>query len=183
MKQILFKALKLLLLVDLMLIAGSVIFFDINMLYNTQIGFLSAALVMFGSMFGYRRMVNARVEHNIITMDDSKDVIDKLEDPHDLYSEEIVENPDEDLKEAIREEKARMKENRRSVYQTIKDTKGALSAYRLGAYIVLVLGFLYLNRHGMLQIPAYLFSLSLPILIVTFVLVSNKEMQNEDRVE
>ncbi len=183
MKNISLKILKLLLIVDIALIAGSVIFFDINILYNTQIGFLSAAFVMFGSMLGYRRMVNARVEHNIITMDDSKDIIDKLEDPHDLYSEEIIEDLTVDLRDAIKEEKERMKANKRSLFQTIKDTKGALSMYRVGAYILLVLGFLYLNRHGILNIGAYLFSLSLPIFIVSGVLVSDKETQTQDSVE
>jgi hypothetical protein len=177
------KILKLLIIIDIFLAAGSIIFSNINMLYNTQIGFLTATFVMVGSMFSYRRMVNARVEHNIITTDDSKDVIDKLEDPHDLYSEDIVEDPDVDLREAVKEEKQRFKANRRSVFQVIKDTKGALSIYRVSAYILLVLGFLYLNRHGILCIPAYLFSLSLPMIVIVAVLVRDKENQTQDRVE
>ena len=183
MKQTVLKMIKLLMIVDFILIAGSIIFFDINVLYNTQIAFITATLVMTGSIFSYRRMVNKRVEHNIITMDDSKDVIDKLEDPHDLYSEDIVEDPDVDLKEAIKEEKQRMKANKRSVFQTIKDTKAALSVYRLGAYVLLVIGFLYLNRHGMLHLPSYLISLALPMIIIVMVLVSSKENQTQDRVE
>ena len=177
------KILKLLIIIDIILAIGSIIFFDINVLYNTQIGFISATLVMLGSMFSYRRMVKARVEHNIITTDDSKDVIDKLEDPYDLYSEDIVEDHDIDIREAIKEEKQRFKANRRSVFQVIKDTKGALSIYRVSAYILLILGFLYLNRHGILYIPGYLFSLSLPMLVIVIVLVYDKENQTQDRVE
>lgn len=183
MKNATLMILKLLIIIDILLAAGSMIFFDSNMLYNTQIGFITATLVMFGSMFSYRRMVNARVEHNIITTDDSKDVIDKLEDPHDLYSEDIIEDPDVDIREAIKEEKQRLKANRRSVFQVIKDAKGALSIYRVSAYILLVLGFLYLNHHGMLYIPGYLFSLSLPMIVIVIVLVYNKEKQTQDRVE
>jgi hypothetical protein len=177
------KILKLLVIIDLILAAGSIIFFDINMLYNTQIGFVSASFVMIGSMFSYRRMVKARIEHNIITTDDSKDVIDKLEDPHDLYSEDIVDDPDVDIREAIKDEKQRFKANRRSVFQVIKDTKGALSIYRVSAYILLVLGFLYLNRHGILYIPGYLFSLSLPMIVIVTVLVKDKENQTQDSVK
>ncbi|UFH58254.1 hypothetical protein [Sulfurovum mangrovi] len=177
------KILKLLLLIDLLLIAGSLLFFDKHVLYNTQIGFFSSTLVMIGSMFSYRRMVNKRVEHNIITVDDTKDVIDKLEDPYDLYSEDIVDDPDADLKEAIKEEKQRMKANRRSLFQTLKDTKGALSIYRMSAYILLVLGFFYLHRHALLHIPSYLISLSLPIFAIVWVLVTDKENQTQDRVE
>jgi len=85
------KILKALIVIDIIIIVTSLIFFDIKVLYNTQFGFISATLVMVASMISYRRMVNTRVEHNVITMDDSKDVIDKLEDPYDLYSEEVVE--------------------------------------------------------------------------------------------
>ncbi len=169
------KILKTLVIVDIVIILISVIFFDIKILYNTQIGFISATLVMIASMISYRRMVNARVEHNVITMDDSKDVIDKLEDPYDLYSEEVVEEEEKDLVETIKEEKKKLKENRRTLYQTLKDTKAALSVYRLGAYAVLVLGFLYLNRHGLLHIPSYILALSIPPMVIVIVLMMNKE--------
>ncbi len=174
------KILRTLVIVDVIIILLSIIFFDIKVLWNTQIGFISASLVMLASMKSYRRMVNARVEHGIITTDDSKDVIDKLEDPHDLYSEEIVEDETVDLRDAIKEEKARMKENRRSLGQTLKDTKAALSVYRLGAYAVLILGFMYLNRHGLLHIPSYILSLSVPMLVVVYILLGNKENQIQD---
>ncbi len=94
---------------------------------------------MIASIFSYRRMVNARVKHNIVTMDDSKDTIDKLEDPYDLYSEDVRKIEEKSLAEAVKEEKKKLKENRRTVYQTIKDTKAALSIYRLGAYALLII--------------------------------------------
>lgn len=176
MTNINLKFLKTLVIVDLLIILISVIFFDIKILWNTQIGFITASLVMFASMRSYRRMVDARVEHNIITIDDSKDVIDKLEDPYDLYSEEIVEDEEEkDFKEVVKEERQKLKENRRSLGQTLKDTKAALSIYRISAYIVLILGFLYLNRHELLHIPSYILALSLPMFIVVYVLMSEKE--------
>ncbi len=180
MRSINRKILQTLALVDLVIILVSIIFFDIKIVWNTQIGFLSAVLVMFASMKSYRRMVNTRVEHGIITTDDSKDVIDKLEDPYDLYSEEIEEEKVEDVVAAIKEEKARLKANRRSLAQTLKDTKAALSIYRLGAYVVLILGFMYLNRHGILHIPSYLAALSLPMLVIVFILVGDKENQIQD---
>jgi len=166
--------LRTLLIVDGLLIFVSAAFFTMDILLNTQIGFLSATLVMIGSMKSYRRMIDARVENELITTDIDKDLIDKLEDPHDLYSEEIKEEPVEDVRAAIKEEKTRLKANRRSLFEVLKDTKAALSLYRIGAYFVLVLGFLYLNRHGLLNIPSYLFSLGLPPLIIVILLVRNK---------
>ena len=166
--------LKALLLTDLLLAVISLIFFDIKVLYNTQVGFISSTLVMFASIISYRRMVNTRVEHNIVTFDDSKDVIDQLEDPYDLYSEEVVESDEPDLVETVKEEqeeKDKLKNNGRTLYQTLKDTKAALSVYRLGAYVLLILGFLYLNRHELLHIPSYIVALGLPSLIIAVMLL------------
>jgi len=179
------QLLTVLVVTDIILIVLSLIFFDIKVLWNTQIGFVSAALVMIASMISYRRMVNTRVEHNVITIDDSKDVIDKLEDPYDLYSEEVKEeeNKDEKFSEVLKEEKKKLKENKRTLFQVLKDTKAALSIYRLGAYGVLILGFLYLNRHGLLHIPSYIVALSIPPVIVVAVLIRNKENHSQDTIK
>ena len=175
MSKLTLQILKALVIADFVVILLSVIFFDIKMLWNTQIGFISASLVMLASMKSYKRMVDARVENNIITIDDTRDTIDKLEDVHDLYSEEIVEDDSVDIRDAIKDEKSRMKKNRRTLSETLRDTKAALSLNRIGAYVVLVLGFFYLNRHGYLMAPAYILALTVPMLVVVFVLLSNKE--------
>ena len=184
MRSISLKILKVLIGVDLLLLAASLLFDDAHWAYNTQVGFISSALVMAASVISYRRMVNTRVEHGIVTMDDSKDVIDKLEDPYDLYSEDVVEEaPEEDLATVVKEEKKKLKENKRSLGQTLKDTKAALSIYRLAAYGVLILGFMYLNRQGLLHIPSYLLSLSLPPMIIVIMLVTQKENHSQDSVK
>ncbi|MEN8726837.1 MAG: hypothetical protein ABF276_02630 [Sulfurovum sp.] len=174
------KILTVLVIVDVLLLLVSIIFFDMKVVYNTQIGYITSTLVMVASILSYRRMVNARVKHNIVTMDDSKDVIDKLEDPYDLYSEDVVEDEEKDFAATVKEEKKKLKENRRTVYQTIKDTKAALSIYRLGAYALLILGFLYLNRQGLLHIPSYIISLGIPSVILVWVLLKEKENHSQD---
>lgn len=174
------KILTVLVIVDVLLLLVSIIFFDMKVVYNTQIGYITSTLVMVASILSYRRMVNARVKHNIVTMDDSKDVIDKLEDPYDLYSEDVVEDEEKDFATTVKEEKKKLKENRRTVYQTIKDTKAALSIYRLGAYALLILGFLYLNRQGLLHIPSYIISLGIPSVILVWVLLKEKENHSQD---
>ena len=182
-----------LVIVDIVVILISMIFFDIKILWSTQIGFFTASLVMLASMKSYQRMVDARVEHNIITIDDSKDVIDQLEDPYDLYSEEVVEEEalpghssvssgQKPLEEVVKDERKKLKDGR-SLAQILKDTKAALSVYRLGAYAVLILGFLYLNRHALLHIPSYFIALTLPMLVVVYLLISNKENQTQDEVQ
>ena len=175
MSKMTFQILKALVVVDVVIILVSIAFFDIKVLWNTQFGFISASLVMLASMKSYKRMVDARVEHGIITVDDSKDVIDQLEDPYDLYSEEVVEETEKPLVDVVKEEREKSKASSRSLAETLRDTKAALSLNRIGAYIVLILGFLYLNRHTLLHIPSYILALSVPMLVVVFVLLSNKE--------
>ena len=172
------RLLKTLVIVDIVVILISIIFFDIKTLYNTQVGFISASLVIIASMISYSRMVNTAVEHNVVTMDDSRDVIDRMEDPYDLYSEEIVDEEERSLVETVKEEKKRLKGNKRTFSQTIKDSKAAFSFYRLGAYVILVLGFLYLNRHGLLHVPSYILALSIPPMVIVITLVMNKENHN-----
>jgi hypothetical protein len=168
------QILKTLVVVDIIIILISIILFDIKVLWNTQIGFISASLVMLASMKSYQRMVDARVEHGIITIDDSKDVIDQLEDPYDLYSEDVIEEEEKPLVEVVKDERKKLKDGR-SLTQILKDTKAALSVYRLGAYAILILGFLYLNRHELLHIPSYILALSVPMLVVVYILISSKE--------
>lgn len=177
------KILKVLVAVNIIAAAISIIFFDIKIFYNIQIGFISSAMVMVGSLASYRRMVNARVQNRIITFDDSKDAIDKLEDPHDLYSEEIVHDETVDLREAIKAEKQKLKANRRSLFETLRDTKAALSIYRLGAYAFLILGFLYLNRHGLLHVASYLVALGLPPIIIVAMLLQGKANHSKDTIK
>ncbi|BAF72199.1 hypothetical protein [Sulfurovum sp. NBC37-1] len=173
-----------LVIADILLTGVSLIFFDIKTLWNTQIGFISATLVMIASMLSYRRMVNARVENEVITTDIDKDVIDKLEDPYDLYSEEVLESEEEkDPSQTVKEEKKKLKENRRTPFEVLKDTKAALSLYRLGAYAVLILGFLYLHRHGLLDIPSYIVALGIPPVIIVTILLRNKENHSQDSIK
>ena len=86
-----------------------------------------------------------------------------------------MEEEEKDLVETVKEEKKRLKENKRTLSQTIKDSKAAFSFYRLGSYAVLVLGFLYLNRQGLLDIPSYLVALSIPPIVIVSTLLMNKE--------
>ena len=165
--------------VDILLLLIALIFFDIKVLYSTQIGYITATMVMVASIISYRRMVNARVKEKIITMDDSRDTIDKLEDPYDLYSEEEEVDESKDLSEVVKEEKKKLKKNKRGLYQTLRDTKAALSVYRLSSYALLILGFMYLNRQELLHIPAYIIALGIPSVILVWIFIREKEEETQ----
>ena len=139
-------------------------------LWSSQVGYWSSALIVVASFGSYRRMVEKRLEQGMVATED-RDALEKIEDPYELYDEEEPQSSATDLRETIREEKRRLKNNRRSPLQTARDSAPAFSFWRLGAYGVLVAGFFALQGNGMLSIPAYLLSLALPIVLTVGYLV------------
>ena len=174
------RILKWLIVIDLLLIALSLGLGGTVWLINTQIGYLSSALVLGASMFSYSQMVYRRVAEGSAVPQDDRDELDKMEDPYDLYGEEepVVEST-QALKEAIKEEKQRMKQQRRTAYQTLKDSRASLSLMRLGAYLLLFVGFFYLSRNQLLHIPSYLLALTLPVIVIVGLLLTQKGKADE----
>jgi len=137
-----------------------------ELIWSAQVGYWSSVLVVAASLRSYRAMVRRRLELGMVPDLQERDVIEKMEDPYDLYSGE----PDEEsrerpLKEVVAEEKRRMKQKRRSPIQTMKDSAPAFSPLRLGAYLLLLAGFFYLRDRECLYLPAYLGALALPIVL------------------
>jgi len=162
--------------IDLLLAGSSWMLGGTQWLLNTQIGFFSSALVLAASMFSYSQMVYRRIESGTAVPEDERDTLDKLEDPYDLYSEseEAIEG-EHTLKETIRQEKQRLKKNRRSLIQVLRDSRASLSFLRLGAYLLLFVGFFYLSSNRVLHIPSYIVSLALPVIVIVGMLMTQKE--------
>jgi hypothetical protein len=83
-----------------------------------------------------------------------------LDDPYDLYEEER-ENEVADIKQMIKEEKARQKSN--IIQNTTKNASAMVSVYRLIPYAFLILGFIALNNSHELSILPYLVGLAVGI--------------------
>jgi hypothetical protein len=145
-------------------------------LINSQIAFITSSLVMFASIISYKNMVKSRVDAGFVVAEDNRDTLEKIEDPYDLYSEDspYSDNEDKSMRDIVKEEKENLKKNRRSIWQVTRDSKAALSFYRLGAYGMLIFGFFYLNNNKILDIGAYLSVLLLPPFIVVAILMSKK---------
>ena len=175
------KIINALLIVDIGILIFCLLSGNRTWLINSQIAFLSSSLIMFASIISYRNMVQARVDMGMVVADDNRDTLDKIEDPFDLYSEDTPnDKEDKTLKEVVVEEKKNLKKNRRSLWQTTKDSKAALSFYRLGAYAILIFGFFYLNNNENLDIPSYLSVLALPPVIVVIMLIrQNRELKHK----
>ena len=102
------KSLQLLAITELFILATYFISFSFYI--NTQVAFLSSLFVILGSSFAYRKMVNNKVESD--SFEDKRDVLDEIEDPHELYDDEPINNApveEPDLKEIVKEEKAKIK--------------------------------------------------------------------------
>lgn len=180
------RILNTLLAIDIGIILFCMLSGNRNWLYTTQIGFITSALVIAASMASYRRMIEKRLEYGAVPVEDERDKLDKIDDPYDLYSDEVIaeekELSREEFVEVVNEEKEKQKANRRSISEVIKDTRAFLSFYRIGAYGLLILGFFYLNRNDYLHIPSYFFALSVPPVIVVIMLMrESKTMQKEEK--
>jgi hypothetical protein len=125
----------------------------------------STLLILFASRQSYKRYVEKSLQ-NIDNgqFGDDRDLIDKLDDPYDLYSEDRVEERSE--KEIIKEEKSKV-----SLFKRKKEITKALpvnfSILRLLSYGFLVLGFIYLQESGKLNIAQYLIGVTVGIIGVS----------------
>ncbi len=137
---------------------------------NFQIAFLASVLIMLGSTYSYKRLVDRRVASE--DRPDDTDLIDKIDDPFDLYSEEItavaMEDEDLDLKAVVKEEKRRLKENKQTFKNTAKSTPALVSLFRVVPYLFLVLGFIGLNNNALLSLVPFLIGLGVGIVVGLF---------------
>jgi len=168
------KTLLSLLFVDLILAIALYLWKGQAWLINSQVAYLSSSLIMLASMKSYKNMVAKALDAGAVT-DDGRDTLDKLEDPYDLYGENEESNEEKTLQEVVKEERANLKKNRRSIWETTKDAKASFSFYRLTAYSFLVLGFFYLNGRDILELTPYLTFLAIPLFVVVFTLLDNEK--------
>lgn len=127
---------------------------------NFSIAMLSSMLIVMGSLYSYRNMIAQRVGD--VDLGDTKDVIDMMDDPYDLYEKEREEEIT-DIKAMIKAEKARQKSN--MIENTAKNASAWVSVYRLVPYAVLILGFIALQKNQALSVLPYLSGLGIGIVI------------------
>ncbi len=164
------KAIKIFVISELLILGTYLISFSFYI--NLQIAFLSSLFVIIGSSYAYRKLVNTKVDANIV--EEKRDALDEIEDPYELYDDEPINNApvDElDLKAIVQEERKKIKT---FSPQSIKNgLKGGSSLFRLIPYIFLVLGFIALKNNELLDIAIYLPSLLVGIIVGS---ISTKEL-------
>ena len=169
------QSIKLITIVELLIIASSI--FSFSFYINLQIAYLSSLFIILGSSYAYRKMVNNQVASDMI--EEQKDILDEIEDPHELYEEDFINYaPVEelDLKAIVKEEKKKIKTL--SLNSMKKGIKGSTSVFRLVPYVFLVLGFIALKNNELLDIAIYLPSLLVGIVVGS---VSGKELFSAEK--
>jgi hypothetical protein len=119
------------------------------------VALFSSMLIVLGSLYAYRNMIQSRVGD--VDVSDTKDAIDMMDDPYDLYEEER-EQEITDIKAMIKEEKARQKGN--ILKNTTQNASAMVSIYRLLPYGFLIIGFIALKNSDSLSILPYLIGLA-----------------------
>ena len=140
-------------------------YFISNSFYaNLQVASLSSFFIILGSVYAYKKMIESQVEIKSYEVD--RDALDIIDDPHGLYDETpLNETPAEDLdlKQIVKEEKAKIKTFSLSAMK--EGGSAGFSVYRLVPYLFLVLGFIALKNNDILDISIYLPSLLVGIIV------------------
>ena len=142
-------------------------FFDFTLFINAQTAILSSFLIILATNYTHKKIVRQRVQSGLYA--EQKDPLEAIEDPHELWDDEINEAPiDElDIKQIIKEEKSKQKILSASTLK--QGAKGSFSLFRLGGYVFLILGFIALKNNNLLSISYYLPSLLIGIILGSIV--------------
>ncbi|OCL86417.1 hypothetical protein AAX26_01550 [Aliarcobacter thereius] len=171
---------KVFIVLNLCLSFYAILFQDITWLLNLQVAFFSSLFVTLASFLSYRKNIKNRLstfENKEKELIDTRDKIDEIDDPFDLYSEyeEIPENEltSEKIKEIINEEKKKVKQN--SIKNTIFSAGGFVSIYRIFGYIFLIFGFFALNNNNLFIPLSFIIGLGIvPLGVLLTKLFQNK---------
>ena len=162
MRIIVKKAIKIIALSELIILLTYGYSFQIFI--NMQVAYLSSLFIILGSAFAYKKLVGVQLASG--NYEDKRDLLDTIEDPHELYDDETIDKiPEEELdfKTIVKEEKAKIKTL--SLKNMKHGARGGVSAFRLVPYLFLILGFIALKNNELLLLSIYLPSLLIGIVV------------------
>ena len=163
-----------LLYISVLLIGGGLIFIfaSKSALYSFVVAFITSSLVVLASFKNYKNMVDKRLANASGEEFDDRDELDKIEDPYNLYDEMQANDENKSFKDIIKEEKQRLKKQKRPLKQSISDSARAFNYIRLIAYTILVVGFFILLKSKNLNMAFYLATLIVPNFIAIVFLMN-----------
>ena len=149
------KIFLIILIIDTTLI--SILFFYKGNIWvlNSQVAFIASLLITVASFLSYKKNILKRAKNYKIDDELGRDELDKIDDKYELF-EDKEENENKDIKDIIKEEKKKQMSIKNALFNLKISFSSFLSPLKLFGYVFLILSFFYLNRHGMLAIPAFL---------------------------
>lgn len=141
-------------------------FVSFSFFISSQISFFASLIILTASFFAYKNRINSRLENA------RDEILATMKEEDEDQEDEI--SPQEEIKEfSLKDEKARLKKQKFSFKD--KSYVAAFMPYRLVAYVVLFLGFLFLRNENLLNVPGFLVGLApMPIGAFIFGLMENK---------
>ena len=198
MKNII-KLVRILLAVDVGVVLFCLLENNISWFLNTQIAFFSASMIILGSFVGYKNLVSKSVEMG----NSGKDVLKEYEDKYEMYDEIDYkwyvadfndlnkgliwsrEKPDNfyilrKIELVTDDNPQKTKLQKLPWYKAFfLSFKGGFNLLRIAGYIVLILGFLWLNRIEKFDFAPYFFGLTLvPALALIYLWIERRENKN-----
>jgi len=146
-------------------------FVSFSFFISSQISFFASLIVLTASFFAYKNRINSRLEN-------ARDEILAMQKEEDEDEEEIL--PERETKEfSLKDEKARLKKQKFSFKD--KSFVAAFMPYRLVAYAMLFLGFVFLKNENLLNVAGFLVGLApMPIGAFVFGIMQNNLRKDAD---
>ena len=194
MKNII-KLVRILLAVDVGVVLFCVLENNISWFINAQVAFFSASMIILGSFVGYKNLVTKQIEAG----NSGKDILQEYEDRYNLYDEVDYQWYVADFKDL---NKGLMWSDKKPLQFYIKrkielitnnapqktklkklpwykafflSFKGGFNLLRIAGYVVLVIGFLWLNRNNVFEFAPYFFGLTLvPVLALVYLWIEKR---------
>ena len=195
MKNII-KLVRILVAVDVGVVLFCLLENNISWFLNTQIAFFSASMIILGSFVGYKNLVSKSVEMG----NSGKDVLKEYEDKYEMYDEIDYKwyvadfndlnkgliwsrkKPDNfyilrKIELVTDDNPQKTKLQKLPWYKAFfLSFKGGFNLLRIAGYIVLILGFLWLNRIERFDFAPYFFGLTLvPVLALIYLWIERRE--------
>lgn len=141
-------------------------FVSFSFFISSQISFFASLIILTASFFAYKNRINSRLENA------RDEILATIKEEDEDEEDEI--SPQEEIKEFnLKDEKARLKKQKFSFKD--KSYVAAFMPYRLVAYAMLFLGFLFLRNENLLNVSGFLLGLApMPIGAFIFGIMQNK---------
>ncbi len=134
-------------------------------LYNTQVAFFSVCLIVFGSFIGYSNTVKMQIKNSNV----GEDILKKYEDPYNMDEEE----------EINKEELRRYEQKKLKWHEALLTSfKGGFNIIRISGYVLLIGGFIWLNKNNIFDYLSFLSGVSIiPSVFLIFAIISRKNFK------